>query len=336
MRDLARLVGIALAAAVAVTAADAPALRRESRRLMGTLFEIQAYEGDEARFARAAGLAFDEMARVDRLLTNYDPASELSRMNRLAPRGPAHVPVELYAFVRESRDYYDATLHAFDPTVGPLVRAWGFFTSHPAQPDAAAIERAKGQSGFDKVRLDNESRTVSYTVAGLEFDPGGIGKGYAVDHAIAILRDEGLTSALVSAGGSTLYAIGRTPEHDGWRVAIKNPLNPEKPFGYVLLRDASLSTSGVSEKSVVAGTHRYAHIFDPRTGEPMEGMCQATVVAPTATQSDALSKPAFILSEDDVTRVIRRFRDVHALRVEGECGEKAVIWKTPWSEGVFQ
>ena len=145
----------------------------------------------------------------------------------------------------------------------------------------------------------------------------------------------GMRSALVSAGGSTLYAIGAPPGRPAWNIAVKNPTDPEKPFALVSLRDTSLSTSGVSERAVHAGEHRYAHVFDPHAGDPVEGMCQATVVAPTGTASDALTKAAFVLSRETVRRLFRDQDDVHALRIEGDCAGTHTMWSTPWSSGVF-
>ena len=316
--------------------AGQPSLHRQARRLMGTLCEIQVYHEDASRAAAAIAAALDEMERVDRLLSNYAPESELSVMNRSAATAPARVSDELFAFVRSCGDYVERTRGAFDPTVGPLVRAWGFTTPSPARPPEEAIADAKGRSGFAKVRLDQAARTVSYAVPDMEIDPGGIGKGYAVDRAVDVLVRAGIGSALVSAGGSTLHAIGRPPERDGWRVAIADPADVETPVAVLALRDASVSTSGVSYRSVREGGRRFSHIFDPRSGEPVERMCQATVVAPTATASDALSKAAFILSRAELEEVLADTPGVHALRLEGPCGTGAPPWITPWSAAVFQ
>ena len=139
----------------------------------------------------------------------------------------------------------------------------------------------------------------------------------------------------MSAGGSTLVAIGRPPDRDSWRIAIKNPLDSEHPYAIVRLKNASLSTSGVSEKSVQVGSRRYSHIFDARTGEPVEGVCQASVVAATATESDALTKAAFILPQDVVSRLFKKRKATHALKVEGGCEAASSLWITPWSAKVF-
>jgi len=313
-----------------------PSLHRQARRLMGTLCEVQVYHEDAARAADAIAAALDEMQRVDRLLSNYMPDSELSVMNRTAATAPAVVSPELFAFVRQCQTFVERTRGAFDPTVGAVLRAWGFTTTSPARPPAAVIAEAKARSGFDKVHLDDELRTISYAVPGMEIDPGGIGKGWAVDRAVEVLVRAGIVSALVSAGGSTLYAVGHPPAHDGWRVAIGDPTNVEAPVAIVALRDASVSTSGVSYRSVREGGRRFSHVFDPRSGEPVEHMCQATVVAPTATASDALSKAAFILSRAELAAVLETAVGTHALRLEGPCGTGDPPWVTPWSAAVFR
>ena len=302
---------------------------------MGSLSEIQVYHADPALAARAMAAALDEMQRVDRLLSNYRPDSELSRMNSAAPKAPFRASPELYDFVRRSRAYFDETLGTFDPTMGPVVRAWGFFTLRPARPSAEEARVARARSGFDKVRLDDASRSVSYTVEGLEFDPGGIGKGYAADRAVYVLRQFGISSALVNAGGSTLYGLGHPPERDGWKVAVRDPATPAISLRFVMLRDNAISTSGISDKFVEVDGRRYGHIFDPRSDEPAKGICQVSVIAPTATDSDALTKPAFLLPRDSVQALFEKRDGVHVIRIEGPC-DHGVVWTTPWSAGVFE
>jgi thiamine biosynthesis lipoprotein len=332
---LAWSIAVVVAAAAATSRASSPSLATQSRLLMGTLCEVQVYHDDPAAARAAATAALDAMERADELLSNYKPGSELSAMNRGAARAPFHASSELFDFVRQCARYHRATDRAFDPTVGPLVRVWGFQTTHPAKPSDTAIANAKERSGFEQVTIDDDARTIAYRTDGVEIDPGGIGKGYAVDKAVDVLRQRGMRSALVSAGGSTLYAIGTPPGRLAWTIAVNNPNDPAEPFAFVSLRDTSLSTSGVSERSVHAGGRRYAHVFDPRTGDPVEHMCQATVVAPTGTASDALTKAAFVLTRETVQRLFQDQNGVHALRVEGDCGVEQVLWATPWSSGVF-
>jgi thiamine biosynthesis lipoprotein len=332
-----RLFALALLACGALAAASGQegAPHRQTRRVMGSLAQIQVYDADPDLADRAMTAALDEMDRVDRLLSNYRPDSELSRMNRTAAAAPFHASPELYAFVKLCRGWFDDSHGTFDPTIGPVVRAWGFFTPHPSHPSPTASAAAKARSGFHNVRLDDASRTISYAVNGLEFDPGGIGKGYAADRAAAVLRRFGIASALVSAGGSTLYAIGHPPGRDGWTVAVRDPAEPAASLRVVRLRDNAISTSGVSDRFVEVDGRRYGHIIDPRTGMPVEGVCQVSVVAPTATASDALTKPAFILPRDSVRALFGARHGVHVLRIEGPC-DHGVVWTTPWSAQVFE
>jgi thiamine biosynthesis lipoprotein len=333
-----RLIGVLLLGA-GLGAAPAPAteLYRQSRRIMGTFCEVQVYHAQASVAEAAITKALDEMQRIDRLLSNYDPESELSRMNRDAASGPFHASPELFEFVRRSRGYVETTGGAFDPTVGPLVRAWGFFTPTPSRPSEAAITTARASSGFAHVRLDVASRTVSYTVPGVEIDPGGIGKGLAVDRAAAVLRALRIDNALISAGGSTLYGLGHPPNRASWTVSIRDPSDPNAPLATVALRDRAVSTSGVSEKFVIEGSRRFSHLFDPRTGEPVDGMCQASVIAPTAEASDALTKAAFVLSRSDAQRAFeRRGPSFHAMRLEGPCAGPRVVWTTAWSASLFK
>lgn len=310
-------------------------LHRQSRRVMGSLAEIQVYSEDADMAARAMTAALDEMQRVDRLLSNYAADTELSRMNAVAANGPFHASEELYEFVKSCRRYFEATRGTFDPTMGPVARAWGFFTPHPSEPTPAAAAAARARAGFVRVRFDDATRSISYDVEGVEIDPGGIGKGYAADRAAAVLRQFGISSALVSAGGSTIYAVGRPPDRDGWKIAVRDPARPATSLRFVMLRDTAISTSGVAEKFVVADGHRYGHIIDPRNGEPAEGMCQVSVVASDATGSDAYTKAAFLLSREALTRLFGGRREIHVLRIEGTCKEGEPVWTTPWSEGVF-
>lgn len=333
-----RLLGVVLCCAV-VGAAEAPTteLHRQSRRIMGTFCEVQIYHARASAAEAAMARALDEMQRVDRLLSNYDPDSELSRMNRDAATAPFHASPELFEFVRRSRDYVETTAGAFDPTVGPLVRAWGFFTPTPSRPSEAAIATARAASGFAHVRLNAALRTVAYTVPGVEIDPGGIGKGLAVDRAAGVLRALRIDNALISAGGSTLYGLGHPPGRPAWTVSIRDPAHPDAPLATVALRDRAVSTSGVSDKFVIEGTRRFSHLFDPRTGEPVDGMCQASVIAPTAEASDALTKAAFVLSRADAQRNFeRRGRSFHAMRVEGPCAGPREVWTTSWSATMFK
>ena len=308
---------------------------RQMRYVMGTLCEILIYDEDPMRAEQATNQAFEEMQRVDRLLSNYDPNSELSRMNRMAASGPFEASVRLLGFMTQCQEFYRLTEGAFDPTVGPLVRAWGFLGLQPRIPTMNEIEAARAKVGMEKIEVDAAHATIRFPVEGMEIDPGGIGKGYAVDRAVGALRRSGITSALVNAGGSSFYGMGCPPGQQFWWIGVKDPSVPDRAVAFVALHDNSLSTSGSLEQYVRVGGQTLGHIFDPRSGSPVEGVLEVSVVAPTATESDALTKAAFVLSPPVAFEIFHKRGGIHALRFERMGSDGWRLRMTPWSHSVF-
>ena len=175
------------------------------------------------------------------------------------------------------------------------MKAWGFFRSTGHVPSDAELAKVRAQTGWKRVVLDAGTRTVRFTAPGVELDPGGIGKGFAVDAAMEAMRADGVKAALLSAGSSTIYGLGAPPDAQGWKVRVPDPRQKGDAISTVVLRDTSLSTANCSEKHFVVSGHQYCHIMDPRTLRPVEGRLQATVIAPSATDSDALSNAMFVL-----------------------------------------
>jgi thiamine biosynthesis lipoprotein len=267
----------------------------KSDEIMGATFSVVLHGTDRAQLDAAADAALDEAHRLDRMLSNYHPDTEWSRVNRLAADRPVVVSEELFALLSECVKYSEQSEGAFDITVAPLVRAWGFFKGEGTMPRAGAVAAARRQVGYRHVRLDAAARTVRFDRPGVELDPGGIGKGYAVDRMVALLKQRGITAALVSASGSSIYGLGSpTDDARGWHIPIRAPRNPDAAAGEVFLRDMSISTSGSYEKFFWAEGRTYAHIIDPRTGYPAQGTASVSVVARRALDSEAWTKPYFI------------------------------------------
>lgn len=261
---------------------------------MGSEFSLVLYGRAESVLRRAAMEAFDELRRIDELLSNYRIESDWSEINRRAHKAPVQVVPELFSILRTCADYYESSHGAFDLSVGGLMRVWGFYKGSGRLPAGSEISRAMESVGWDAVELNEQVRTVRFRRPGLEIDPGGIGKGYAVDRMVEVLRNNGIECGLISASGSTIYAIGAPPGETGWHVEIKNPRNTTKSVTEVTLKNESLSTSGAYEKFFEAGGQMYSHIMDPRTGFPAAGMLSVSVLAPRAIDSEAWTKPLFI------------------------------------------
>lgn len=286
---------------VALVAATPPPatqdlLRYESSlEAMGTAYVIAVYGKDKVKLQAAVEEAFEEVQRLNQLLSNYRPTSEWSNVNREAADKPVPVSQELFDLLSACVDYSRRSEGTFDVTVGPLMKTWGFYRGSGRMPHRAEIRGALTKIGSRYIELDPQARTVRFTRRGLEMDPGGIGKGYAVDRMVTVLKANGITSALVSAGSSSIYALGAPPdEPKGWHIFIRHPKDENKSVAEVYLKNESMSTSGNYEKFFRANGRIYSHIMDPRTGYPAPGMLSASVIAPRTLDSEAWTKPYFI------------------------------------------
>jgi FAD:protein FMN transferase len=286
----------AQAAAPADTGVPRNVLRLEdSLDAMGTTYSVVVYGTDRFKMQSAVELSFEDVRRLDQLLSNYKPDSELSQLNRQAGERPVKVSKELFDVLAACIRYSDASEGAFDITVGPLMKVWGFYKGSGRFPHRAEIRGALANVGYRNLVLDAKQQTVQFSRRGVEIDPGGIGKGYAVDRMVAILRENGIRSGLITAGSSSIYGIGVPPTDAlGWRVAIKHPKDPSRSVEDVFLKDMSMSTSGNYEKFFRVAGKVYSHIMDPRTGYPASGMLSVSVVSPKTLDSEAWTKPYFI------------------------------------------
>ncbi len=280
---------------------------------MASLYAIDAWGPDATTLPAAVEAAFDEVDRIDRLMSHYRNDSPVSLINREAARRPVAVERELLEFLENTVRYSRESGGAFDITVGPLMRAWGFFRGDGRRPSASDLAEARRHVGSARLVLNRASGTVAFDGAGVEIDLGGIAKGYAVDRAVAVLRSRGIRAALVSAGGSTVYGMGAPPDRDAWEVAVQDPLDARKVATTVPLKDRALSVSGSSEKFFEQDGVRYSHIMDPRTGWPVRGVLTVAVLAPTGTAGDAFDNALFVLGPDGSRRYMRTLEGVEAL-----------------------
>ena len=314
---------------VSLCTLQAAALQRfhQTHPAMGTIFAIDLYAPDQATADQDMTLAFNEIDRLEALLSNYRPSSELSRISREAGSAPVVTDPETFRFLDRSIYWSRLSGGAFDITVGPLLRAWGFFFHQGRVPSQAELNALKDNIGWQHIALDPATRTVSFTQhQPMELDPGSIGKGFAVDSIVKLLRQQGVTSAFISAGGSTLYAIGAIPGTTGWPVDIPDPLHPGKLAATLQIKDTSLSTGACTQKFFIQNGHRYCHIFDPRTMRPVEGVLQTTVIDPSATDSDALSTVVFVLNPAESSSLLASMPNVQAL-IFTQTSCTAIHWK---------
>lgn len=279
--------------------------------VMGTKAWVTIAGLNDGAAERAAHEAFREMYRIESVMSTWRPSSEISRLNAESSGAPFAVSRELYSLIDSSLFYAKATSGAFDVTIRPLVRLWGFQGGEAAIPPDAGIVRALSDVGYQKISLDSAASTVTLP-SGMQIDLAGVAKGYAVDRCVAALAALGVRNALVNIGGN-IYAMGAPPGEKGWRIGVRDPKGGLETVGTLVLRDEAVATSGNYENFVEIEGQRFGHIIDPRTGRPASSVLSVTVVAPTGLASDALSTALFILGPDDGRAVTERLAGVAAL-----------------------
>jgi thiamine biosynthesis lipoprotein len=281
----------------------------KQRYLMGTVFEIVAYDNGESHAAAAIDVAFKEIERLDSVMSNYKPESELSRLNRNAHFRPQTVSRDLYRVIEESLAYSRISEGEFDITVGPLVDLWKAQQRGERTVTPEAENEARACVGFRNIELLPPDRVLFHSSC-LRIDVGGIGKGYAVDRAAEILRSRGIRKALINAGGSTVYAVGAPPGESGWRLELRDPSGKVRPS--VVLADNSVSTSEQTPPSLLS-KQTAGHIIDPQSGVPVNQRGAVSVVTKTATASDALSTTMLLVGPERGKTLISTFPETTAV-----------------------
>ena len=271
---------------------------------MATRFELVVAGPDPSGLRAAGEEALGEIARREQQLSRFVPSSDVSWINAHAADGPVQVEPSLFRLLQRCHTLSVATGGTFDITVGPLVRAWRTAGESGALPDPGMLARARGSTGYSRLILDEEERTVRFTSPGMSIDLGAAGKGFAIGCAMDILRDLGVTSALLHGGTSSVHALGAPPDGGGWKVEWKDPAGGTRVFD---LADSALSVSAVHGRIVDVDGERYGHVIDPRTGMPTRTATSAVVTGPGSLECDALSTALLILGAEWIPELRRLF-----------------------------
>ena len=295
-------------------------LLRAHRQAMGSYFEVRV----PASTPGAVDLACRALDMIDALeaqLTVYREDSEVSRLNATAHSRPVEVERGLFGLLEVAVALSRETGGAYDVTAGALSEAWGFVRGPKRVPDEKTLADARARTGSHHLQLDPDRRTVAFDREGVRINLGSIGKGYAIDRAVEVIRAHFWpTSALVHGGQSSLYALGSPPSQFGgrWEIALRNPFEPEKPLGTLRLRNRGLGTSGTAFQQFVVDGRVYGHLIDPRSGEPALGPASVTVLAPTAALADALSTAFYLLGPEAAGAYVANHPEVGVVIVDHE------------------
>jgi len=265
--------------------------------LMGSRYDITVVADDSIQGNSYIDQAVGEITRIEHLISSWDSHSQTSEINRNAGIKPVLVDPELFSLIDRAIDISKLTDGAFDITYASMDKIWKFDGSMKEMPSEEAITASVAKVGYQNIILDKANSTVFLKLPGMKIGFGAIGKGYSADKAKALLMSKGVPAGIINASGD-MNTWGKQPDGEDWKIAITNPLNKNKVFAVLPLKEGAVVTSGNYEKYVTFNGKRYSHIIDPKTGYPASGIISATVFAPKAELADALATSVFVMGTE--------------------------------------
>lgn len=268
-----------------------------SRRAMACQFDVLLHPGRPEQGPEAAVEALELIEWLEQLLSIYIATSDLSRLNARGQETWVDVSLPTLDMLKVGCEIYEQTQGCFDMTAARLSEVWGFSSRQGRMPTDEQIEQALGQSGSKHVEIDHAARRVRFNRA-VAVNPGGIGKGYAIDQAVGILQDRGVEDFAIHGGKSSVSAFGKqlvNQKELGWKIAVRHPEQSERILGTLVLKNRSLGTSGPANQFFYFKGERYGHIIDPRTGWPARGALSVTILHPSAAWADALATGLYVM-----------------------------------------
>ena len=284
-------------------------------KLMGSRFDITVVADEQRTADTAIDLAVAEITRIEKLISSWDPASQTSRINQHAGLEPVVVSAELFDLIKRSLTISKLTDGAFDITSASMDKIWKFDGSMTEMPDPEAVRNSIARVGYEKIVLDESNHSVFLPEEGMKIGFGAIGKGYAADKAKKLLQDHGTPAGIINASGD-MNTWGKQPDGQDWKVAITNPMDKDKAFALVPLKQGAVVTSGNYEKYVVFNGIRYTHIIDPKSGYPAHGIISATVFAPSAELADALATSLFVMGKEAGIARINQMPNIECILID--------------------
>ncbi len=275
---------------------------------MGMDARITLYADTQERAEKAGRAAFDRIAELDTIMSDYRQNSELNQLSASSGGPGMKVSPDLFKVLKKAVEVSKRSDGAFDVTAGPLITLWRAARRSGNLPEPAEIEKARASVGWEKMKLNDRARTVQLTTPGMKLDLGGIAKGYAGDEAQKVLKKYGIKCALVEMGGDIVLS-GPPPGRKGWTIRVPNAGDDRGPKD-LEFANCAVSTSGDTEQFVVIGGVQYSHVVDPRTGQALTNRVQATVVAKEGLNTDPLSTALTVLGEEGREKLLKGYRGV--------------------------
>lgn len=252
--------------------------------------------------------AFEILRKIDAQIDSQNSAGEIARVNQKGFAEPQKVSPEIFEVIQRSVGFSAKTGGAFDITILPLLKVWGFKGSEPRLPRPEEIQSLLPRVGSNYLLLDPKRQKVGFRLPDMGIELAGIGRGYTCDRVIEFLKAQGISQALVNVGG-TIGAVGNSPEGRAWRVGLRHPRDPTRTLRVISLTNEAVSTRGDYEKFFVLNGRRYSHILNPQTGYPATESVAVSVIAPSAFLADALSTGFFVLGPEKAPFLAKQYRE---------------------------
>ena len=293
------------------------------RLVMGTFAHIVVIAKDLNTAKKCIETAFEEIYKVDNLMSDYKSDSEISRINKDAAKTAFHLSKATYEVLQRSIEFSKLTDGAFDVTVGPLVDLFHTAEKKQVAPTKEQISQAKSKVGFEKLKLDDKSKTVQFAVEGMRLDLGGIAKGYAIDKAVEAMQTSGAIGGMVDIGGDIRCFGAPLKGRNHWVIGVQNPNLDDDiaELNLVLklkLANGASATSGDYQQFVLIEGRRYSHIIDRKTGASAQGLSSVTIIADNATDADALATAVSVMGTEKGLALIEKLPATEAIFITSQ------------------
>lgn len=287
----------------------------QKTKMLGSPFEMTVVAQDTVEGNYFIQKAIDEVKRIEHLISDWIPTTQISQVNQNAGITPIRVDQEIFQLIERAIKISKLTNGAFDISYASMDKIWKFDGSMKEMPTEEAIKNSVAKVGYQNIILNEKESTIFLKNKGMKLGLGGIGQGYIADKIKALLIESGCKSGIVNVSGD-IFAWGKQPDGKPWTVAIVNPINKNKVLATFPLEDSAVETSGSYEKYVTFNGKRYSHIIDPRTGYPAAGIVSVSVFAKTTEVADALATGVFVLGVDVGLDLINQLKGIECIIVD--------------------
>ena len=288
---------------------------KKKQSLLGSPFEITVVAKDSVQGNLFSDLAIAEVKRIENLISDWIPTSQISKVNQNAGISPVKVDKEVFDLVERATKISKLTSGAFDISYASMDRIWKFDGSMKEMPTPEEIRKSVEKVGYQNIILNPKDTTIFLKNKGMKLGLGGIGQGYIADKIKVLLQEKGCNSGLVNVSGD-INTWGKQPNGNLWTVGIVNPMNKNKVFATFPLDDSAVETSGSYEKYVTFNGKRYSHIIDPRTGYPATGIISVSVFAKQTELADALATGIFVMGVEVGLDLVNQLKGIGCIIVD--------------------